>query len=139
MDSSKTYILDKLRATECVNKFKDAKLNTVILFGSILTEDFTEHSDVDLAILSENNITLQLILSLEEDLKKLLGRDIDIINLKDENLDLNMKVTIYDDGLVIYDSDSLELYNRDYLETETLYRDNEAFRFFRERDVIFSE
>jgi len=139
MDSSKAYILDKLREAECVNKFKDAKLNTVILFGSILTEDFTEYSDVDLAILSENNITLQLILSLEEDLKKLLGRDIDIINLKDENLDLNMKVTIYDDGLVIYDSDSLELYNRDYLETEALYRDNEAFRFFRERDVIFNE
>lgn len=139
MKNSKANIFNKLNSDECTIKFKDAGINTAIVFGSVLTKDFTEDSDIDIAILSEHNISLSTIFSLEEFLQKLLNRDIDIVNLRDKNIDLSMKVTIYDHGTIIYNSDDLKLYNKDYEETERIYKNNESFRFFRERDVIFYE
>lgn len=139
VNSSKADIFNKLRSNECANKFKAEQITTVILFGSILTEEFEDYSDVDIAVLSEKDIDLHTILSLEGYLEKLLNKDVDVINLRDRNLDLNMKVTIYDNGTLIYDNDNLKLYNIDYEETERLYKDNETFRYFRERDVIFDE
>lgn len=139
MDTSKEYIFDKLKSDECTNKFKELELNTVMLFGSVLTEEFEDYSDIDIAILSEKDINLNTILYLEEYLEKFLDREVDIINLRDKNLDLNMKVTIYDNSMIIYNDDNLRLYNIDYVKTEHLYKDNETFRFFRERDVIFDE
>ncbi|WP_315118400.1 type VII toxin-antitoxin system MntA family adenylyltransferase antitoxin [uncultured Clostridium sp.] len=139
MDDSKVNILNKLKDKECTKIFKDAKIATVILFGSILTEDFEEYSDIDIAVLSKKDITFNTIIFIEESLQKVLGRDIDVVNLKSENIELNMKVSIYDNGQIIYDDDNLELYSKGYAEVEQLYKDNETFRFFRERDVIFNE
>ncbi|GAA0730519.1 hypothetical protein GCM10008905_31930 [Clostridium malenominatum] len=139
MDSTKANILNKLKDEECVNIFKYGKIATAILFGSILTEDFEEYSDVDIAILSEEYMAFNTLVFIEESLQKILGREVDVVNLNSEELDLNMKVSIYDDGQIIYDVDNLQLYNKGYKEVEKLYKENETFRFFRERDVMFDE
>lgn len=139
MDGGKINILDKLKSKEAIDIFKQNKINTAVVFGSILTENFQEYSDVDIAILSKNKITTDVIMIMEESLEKLLDRDVDIVDLKSEDTQLNMKVSIYDNGKIIYDDDHCNLYNLDYIEVERVYKENETFRFFRERDLIFDE
>lgn len=130
MDNSKVQIFDKLKSDECIDKFKELGLNTVMLFGGIVTENFDDYSNIDIAILSEKDINLNTVLYLEEYFEKFLGRDVDITNLRDKNLDLNMKVRIYDNSTIIYSDDNLILYNTEYINTELLYKENETLRFF---------
>lgn len=130
MDNSKAQIFDKLKSDECIDKFKELGLNTVMLFGGIVTENFDDYSNIDIAILSEKDINLNTVLYLEEYFKKFLGRDVDITNLRDKNLDLNMKVRIYDNSTIIYSDDNLRSYNTEYINTELLYKENETLRFF---------
>ena len=139
MKRSKTNILNNIKTEACLNIFKDTEINTVILFGSILREDFAEYSDVDIAILSEKDIPFAKMACIEEALQKKLNRNVDIINLIDKNIELNIKVDIYDNGEIIYNNDNFNSYNMNYTDVERLFKDNETFRFFRERDVIFSE
>lgn len=139
MDSDKINILDKLKSKEAVDIFKENKINTAIIFGSVLTENFQEYSDIDIAILSKNKVTTDVIMIMEEFFQKLLNRDVDIVDLKSENTQLNLKVSIYDNGKIIYDDDDCKLYKLDYMEVERIYKENETFRFFRERDLIFDE
>ena len=139
MDSGKVNILNKLKSKEAVDIFKQNKINTAIVFCSILTGDFQEYSDVDIAILSKNKITTDVIMIMEESFEKLLNREVDIVDLKSKDTQLNMKVNIYDNGKIIYDDDHCNLYNLDYMEVERVYKENETFRFFRERDLIFDE
>lgn len=130
MYTSKEDIFNKLKSDECISKFKELGLNTVMLSESIVSEDFKDRSDIDIAILGEKDISLNTILDLEKYLKKFLGAEVDVINLRDENLDLNTKVNIYDDSMIIYSEDNLRLYNTEYINTELLYKENETFRLF---------
>lgn len=139
MINNKTEIIDLLNDNDCTRILKNYDINTMILFGSILTENFTEDSDVDIAILSSRKLSIDESLTLEEVLEKKINREIDIIDLKDINTELSIKVTIFDEGEVIYTSDRLNEYKNEYRNTEILYKDNETFRHFREREVIWSE
>lgn len=136
---SKSKVIDLLNHKDCTSVFKKYDITTIILFGSIVTENFTEDSDVDIAILSSRKLSINESLSLEEMIEKKLSREIDIIDLKDINTELSIKVTIFDEGEIIYNSDELEDYKNEYRDTERLYKDNETFRHFRERDVIWDE
>lgn len=136
---SKSKVIDLLNHKDCTSMFENYNITTIILFGSIVTENFTEDSDVDIAILSSRKLSINESLSLEEMIEKKLNREIDIIDLKDVNTELSMKVTIFDEGEIIYNSDELEDYKNEYRDTEMLYKDNETFRYFRERDVIWNE
>ncbi|MBE6067521.1 MAG: nucleotidyltransferase domain-containing protein [Clostridium lundense] len=136
MHTSKDDIFDKLKADECINKFKELGLNTVMLSESIVMENSKGYSDIDIAILSENDISLNRILELEEYLEKFLGTKVDAINLRDENLDLNLKVNIYDDSMIIYSDDNLRLYNMEYINTELLYKENEIFMEYQEEPFV---
>lgn len=129
MHTSKDDIFDELKSDECINKFKELALNTVMLSGSMAMKSSKGYSDIDIAILSEKDISLNRILELEEYLEKFLGAKVDVINLRDENLDLNLKVNIYDNSMIIYSDDNLRLYNMEYINTELLYKENETFSF----------
>lgn len=131
MNTNKEALVEILKENSCKKAFDNMGIVTVILFGSILTDDFEEHSDIDIAILSYKSIDINNILSLEEFLEKKLNREIDIIDLRNRNTEMSIKVTIYDEGEIIYNNDNLELYNNEYKQTERTYKDNETFRFFR--------
>ncbi|KJZ85882.1 MULTISPECIES: nucleotidyltransferase family protein [Clostridium] len=141
MDSAHSGIYDKneimniLKSDRCIDTFKKSNINSVIIFGSIVTDNFEEYSDVDIAILSSEKINLTCIMDLEEEIGKMINREIDIIYLNDDETDLRFKVSVYDSGLLIY-NDELDLYGKDYNKTDIIYKNNEEFRFFRERDVI---
>ena len=135
---NKEEIIKLLKSEEIIEKFKSENINSVVVFGSVLTEEFEDYSDVDIAILSENKISLNNIMELEESLSSILKREIDVIDLNNENLSLRFKVSVYDSGIVIY-NDKLDLYSKDYNKTDIIYKNNEEFRYFRERDVIYDE
>ena len=132
---SKDEIIDILKSEKCIDIFKKLNINSILLFGSIVTDNFEEYSDVDIAVLSEEKIGLDCIMDLEESIGSLINREIDIVVLNDEELDLRFKVTVYDSAMLIY-NDALDLYSKDYNKTDVIYKNNEEFRFFRERDVI---
>lgn len=133
--TSKEEIINFLKSEQSITLFKKQNINSVMLFGSIVTQDFEEYSDVDIAILSKTKIALVDIMDLEETISSMINREVDIVNLNDDEMDLRFKVSVYDNGMLIY-NDELDLYNKEYNKTDIIYKNNEEFRFFRERDVI---
>ena len=139
MVESKEDIIDFFNRADTITRMKKYNINTVILFGSVVTDRFEEYSDIDISILSEDTISINTIFSLEEFLESELGRDIDVVDLQCRTLETNIKVSILDNGIIVYNDDNYNLYNKVYMETERKYKENETFRYFRERDVIWDE
>lgn len=54
----------------------------VILYGSACREDFTEKSDVDLALAAQAPIPVDLMAEYQQSLELLLDREVDLIDLK---------------------------------------------------------
>lgn len=139
MVESKEDIIDFFNRADTITRMKKYNINTVILFGSVVTDRFEEYSDIDISILSEDTISINTIFLLEEFLESELGRDIDVVDLQCRTLETNIKVSILDNGIIVYNDDNYNLYNKVYMETERKYKENETFRYFRERDVIWDE
>lgn len=49
------------------------------LFGSVLRDDFRPDSDIDVLVEFEGSYTLQTLLDMEDELKALFGREIDLL------------------------------------------------------------
>ena len=66
--------------------FKNHSLTKVYLFGSSLTENYNENSDLDFLLNFEENLDYkkrgELIWSLHDKLKDLFNREIDLVNEK---------------------------------------------------------
>lgn len=131
----KKKIIELLKSEKFSKLFAGYGINSAIVFGSIVTDDFEEYSDVDIAILSSQKISLAKIMDIEETISSLINRDVDVVLLNSEDIDLRFKVTVYDSGMLIY-NDKNDLYTQDYNLTDIIYKNNEEFRYFRERDVI---
>lgn len=136
----KVEIIEKLKSEEVFNFIKKYNIITMLMFGSIVSDDldneFNEESDVDIAILASKSIELDSILGIELFFQNLLNREIDVLDLRSESLDIFVKISILNTGKIIYTEDngmSLEvLYN----ETDRIYRENENFMYFRKVDVL---
>lgn len=50
MEEIKSAILQKLKSDELLQYLNKLSLNNMLVFGSLITEDFNENSDVDIAI-----------------------------------------------------------------------------------------
>ncbi len=111
-------------------------LNNIILFGSVLTDAFHQNSDIDIAVIAENKLSLEEILELELYFEKKYDRDIDVIDLKKDNLDIFLKINILNTGESIYTNDGHKSLEQLIDETEWYYRENETFFFFRRRDLL---
>lgn len=80
----------------------------LFIFGSFGTEEENLQSDIDLAILYEDYISLKEELNIETEILKILEReDIDILNLNKAPIDLKMEVVR--DGDLIYCRDEIKL------------------------------
>ncbi|MGK0466981.1 nucleotidyltransferase family protein [Clostridium sp.] len=136
MCKSQSEILDRLNSEEFKNYLKTMNLNNVLVFGSLLRDDFSEQSDVDIAILAENKVKIKGILGLELYLEDIFERNIDVVDLNSDNLDIFIKINILNSSKSVYSSDqnlSLEelVENLDWY-----FKENENFFRYRRRDLI---
>lgn len=136
----KVEIIEKLKSEEVFNFIKKYNIITMLIFGSIVSDDldneFNEESDVDIALLASKSIELDSILEIELFFQNLLNREIDVLDLRSESLDIFVKISILNTGKIIYTEDngmSLEIL---YNETDRIYRENENFMYFRKVDVL---
>jgi predicted nucleotidyltransferase len=134
--NDKTIILDKLKSAEFLEFINKFDLSSIIVFGSLCTDDFNEASDVDIAILAEGKISLDSILDIELFLEKFLKRSIDVIDLKSDNLDLFIKINILNNGKVLFTKDNNRLLEQLFDETNRIYIENQDYMFFRRVDVL---
>ncbi|KGK85855.1 nucleotidyltransferase domain-containing protein [Clostridium sp. HMP27] len=136
----KVEIIEKLKSEEVFNFIKKYNIITMLMFGSIVSDDldneFNEESDVDIALLASKSIELDSILEIELFFQNLLNREIDVLDLRSESLDIFVKISILNTGKIIFTEDngmSLEIL---YNETDRIYRENENFMYFRKVDVL---
>lgn len=132
----KAEIIEKLNSKEVTDIINKYNITTMIMFGSITNDEFDEESDIDLALLSSRAIELDNILEMELFFENLLNREIDILDLNSESLDLFVKISILNTGKVIYSADNEKSLNILYNETDKIYRENENFIYFRKVDVL---
>lgn len=91
---------------ELKNYFKaNDKIVLVTVFGSYLDGSFNETSDIDIAILFENNLSLFDEAKVMDDLSRILHfENIDLLNLNKANFLLRFNAVIK--GKIIYEKDS---------------------------------
>jgi predicted nucleotidyltransferase len=136
LEDEKKLILDKLKSEEVVNFFNKYNISSMLTFGSLNNENFSQESDIDIAIIGKHKIDLEEILEIELFLAKLLNKEIDVIDLKSESLYIFLKITVLNEGEVIYSND--DNYNLEKFkdETDKIYKENENFFWFRRKDVL---
>lgn len=133
---NKNTILEKLTSAEFFDFINKFQVCSVILFGSICSDEFHELSDVDIAVLGEEIIPLDDVLDIELFLEGYLQREIDVIDLKNENIDLFLKINILNNGSIIYTTDNNKIFNKLCDDTDRIYRENENYIYFRKLDVL---
>ncbi|MGL4451379.1 MAG: type VII toxin-antitoxin system MntA family adenylyltransferase antitoxin [Sarcina sp.] len=134
----KKDIFKKFNDREIQKELEDLNIKSVILFGSVVYGDFTVESDIDIAVIGEDILKLKDILKLESFFEDKLDREIDLVDLKNENLDIFLKVKILNDGEKVYTSDKNNEFNKYYDKIDNYYNVNKSFFEIRKRD-LFSE
>ena len=107
-----------------------------MLFGSALTDEFNEYSDIDIAVLGTTPLELDELFELEDFFENQFHRAIDVVDLRSESLDFFIKVNILNTAQVIFDSDSERMLTSLKEQVERYYRENENFFYFRRMDVL---
>lgn len=75
---------DARSTTDALTRAVDALpgVHTAILYGSILDGRFGEHSDVDLAVAGDAELTYDELVEMSETLGRLVGREVQIRDLR---------------------------------------------------------
>ena len=136
MKNIQLEILDKLKSKELKNYLSKLDINNALVFGSIITDNFNEESDVDIAILGTSKLTIKEILKLELFLEDLLERNIDVIDLNSDNLDIFIKIDILNDGKSIYTTDNNKFLEKFIEKVDWYYRENEYYFKCRRRELL---
>jgi len=132
----KEEILNKLKSEEFTGFIKRFDIINIAVFGSILTEEFNEESDVDIAVLGRGSFSLDDILEVELFLERFLEREIDVVDLKSKTLDIFVKISILNSCEIIYSTDN-KVFEEFCDDVEWIYRENENFIHFRKVDVLY--
>lgn len=132
----KEEILNKLKSEEFTGFIKRFDIINIAVFGSILTEEFNEESDVDIAVLGRGSFSLDDILEIELFLERFLEREIDVVDLKSKTLDIFVKISILNSCEIIYSTDN-KVFEDFCDDVEWIYRENENFIHFRKVDVLY--
>lgn len=130
---TKEELLDIIISKEFKNIFLNNGISNVIIFGSFAKDDFNSESDIDIAIIGEDKISFSKELELTQILEEKLRRNVDLIDINDENINnvikiaaLNSKFIIMRDKLL---DESIDFYDR-------LYKENEEFWCILDRKVL---
>lgn len=136
MENIQLEILDKLNSKELKNYLSKLEINNALVFGSIITDNFNEESDVDIAILGTSKLTIKEILKLELFLEDFLERNIDVIDLNSDNLDIFIKIDVLNNGKSIYTTDNNKFLEKFIEKVDWYYRENEYYFKCRRRELL---
>jgi len=136
MKYSKDEIINKLYGEELKKYFNKYDIKSAIVFGSVITEEFNEESDVDIAILGNSQMDIKNILKLELFLEDLVGRSIDVIDLQNNNLDIFIKIDVLNTGMSIYTTDENESLEKFKESIDWYYNENKYYFECRKRDLL---
>lgn len=94
---------------EVIKKYiiKEFDPMAIILFGSYSRNSQNEESDIDIAIVS-NDVDKKNIFKKKLELETLVKKDVDLINLKCEDVYDSIKYEVLMTGIVIYCNDEYE-------------------------------
>ena len=120
------HVLEELELSKIAKKYK---LNSILLFGSILTSDFNEESDIDIAVLGDLPLDLDEVFELEMYFEDQYKRAIDVVDLRSESLDFFIKVNILNTAKVIYTCDHEKMLDDIKEQAQWYYKENETFFF----------
>lgn len=133
---NKEQILDILNSNKIKTLLNKYNIKSFITFGSINTDEFCEYSDVDIAVISDVKLEFDDLITLEFTIQSLLNREIDIIDLNSNNLDLFIKINILNTGVLIHTFDDNFTLNNFYNSVDRTYIENENYIYFRRLDVL---
>ncbi|MFW2489762.1 nucleotidyltransferase family protein [Clostridium chromiireducens] len=135
MDSpkDKTLILSIVDSQGFKDLFINRGITNVIIFGSLANGDFTSESDVDIAIISGVPISFNDELILTQKLEELLDRDIDLIDINDENINNLIKISALNSKFIVLKDNLLD---EAILFYDNLYKENEEFWRILDREVL---
>lgn len=136
MEEVRADIIKKLNSEEFKTYVSNLAVRDVLLFGSTINGDFTEESDVDIAVLGASKLSISEILRFELFLEDLLQRRIDVVDLNSETLDIFIKIDILNTGKSIYTIDSNNYLNKFMDDVDWYYRENEHYFRCRRRDLL---
>lgn len=140
MSFNEGYNKSELLAIIESEKFKDIFIKNnifnVLIFGSLYTEEFNEESDVDIAVIAQNKIPFKTEINITLELEKLLGRDVDFIDINDENINNIIKIEALNSKKIIIND---ELLNNAIEKYDRLYKENREFWDILDREVLSNE
>ena len=76
----------------------------IILFGSFSRGTQNSESDIDIAIISTNN-SKKNIFAIKQELEEITSRDVDLVNIADNNISEGFRYEILMNGIVLYRQD----------------------------------
>lgn len=130
---AKNELVAIINSSNFKNLFLDKNITNVIIFGSFTGNEFTDESDIDIAIISYKKLSFSDELELTQALETLLERDIDLIDINDENVNTMVKISALNSKFVVLKDDLLEETFNFY---DNLYKENEEFWFCLDRQVL---
>ena len=136
LEDEKKLIMGKLKSEDVAKFLNKYNISSMLTFGSFNNDNFSEESDIDIAIIGKHKLELDEILETELFLERLLKREIDVIDLRSRNLSIFLKINVLNEGLITYSNDdnyNLEIFKD---ETDRVYKENENFFWFRRKDVL---
>ena len=136
MDDIKLEIFNKLKSEKLKSYLSKLEINNALVFGSLINGDFNEESDVDIAILGTSKLPLKDVLKLELFLEDLLERNIDVIDLNSDNLDIFIKIDILNTGKSIYSTDNNSFLEEFIDKVDWYYKENEYYFQCRKRELL---
>lgn len=133
---SKDEILSIIYSDQLKNIFRNKNIQNVIIFGSLSNDNFNEESDIDIAVIPDSEFTFDDEIDIESQLEDLLGREIDIININSDNVNVLIKFEALNSKLIVMKNDTLNT-TIDYY--ENYYKENEEFWYFLDKAVLYNE
>ena len=132
---NKEQILNIISTDEFKDIFLKKDINNVIIFGSLAKGDFTEESDIDIAVIPQTDLSFTDEINMESQLEELFGRNIDIININDENTNELIKIEALNSRFVVMNDEKLQEAQDFY---ENYCKENEEFWYFLDKAVLYN-
>lgn len=133
---SKEQILDIISGDEFKDIFLQKDINNVIIFGSLAKGDFTEESDIDIAVIPQTELSFMDEIDIEAQLEELFGRSIDIIDINDEDTNELIKIEALNSKFIVMNNEKLQNAQDFY---ENYCKENEEFWYFLDKAVLYNE